>query len=475
MTPPYVQRRENLARAMGGNGALTAIDESVASPIHRSAQGDGNLPIMKAEVPGVPHAVGSSAAPTPPGSDPTPVREESGSPSGRLGPSLLDPQREEGSPPTRDREQRMLKRSPRTLQHGQVAVLFALAAVAIIAIVGLAIDAGQAFTDRSALQSGSDAAVVSGTQLIQANFVAEDQATSQGQAPKLYTDKDIAQAIESTLNASHATTSRVTSYTAYYTNNQGQPLNPPIPVGSLGPVPPPADAQGIAITAIDNQPTFLLGVLGIGQSHPMATATAVTGPITGCVTDSNCIPFAVGLLPDCQTGTTSQWSVGDTATYYSNQWLTDYCDKGTSADKANDFKGHFNSANPQPGSVVICTSGADMCDTPTCAGAYDCPNDVTSQGGAKFSSTTQQFLNNAWLTSKVIVVAEVTCDDCTGYSHLDVTGFIALKMTDPCSPSDQAGSTGCQGTVIASAESVAGLNVGKFTVGSGALALQLLT
>lgn len=361
------------------------------------------------------------------------------------------------------RHQRVSGPPSRVRESGQVAVLFAVAAVAIVAIVGLAIDAGQAFTDKSALQSGADAAVVSGTQLIQANFAAEEQ----GQTPP-YTDQEVYQAVKTTLDGSHATSSAVSSFSAYYTDYQGQLLTPLVQVGSLGDVPPPPGAQGVAVTALDNQSTFILGVLGIGSSHPRATATAITGPITGCVTDTNCVPFAAWEV-ECPSG--SSWQAGAVVTYFKKDWSKDTC---PSALGTNSFKGHFNAASPQPGSVVVCPNGPDGCDTAACSSANDCPNDVTTNSGTSFSNATQNFLTTAWNSpSRVIVVAVVTCDTCSGNAVFDVTGFLAIQMQAACSPSDQV--AGCQGTVVASADSVAGLQLGRFTGGPDALALQLLT
>ncbi|MHB1501679.1 MAG: Tad domain-containing protein [Candidatus Dormibacteria bacterium] len=354
-------------------------------------------------------------------------------------------------------------RKSRPRQGGQVAVLFAVAAVAVIALVGLAIDAGQAFVDRSALQSGSDAAAVAGTQLLEANFVSEDQGGG-----VVYSDSQIQKAVDTTLNGSHAANSHVSSYTAYYTDYQGNLLSPPVAVGSLDGGNPPPAAQGVKVTAVDNQATLLLGVVGIGQSRPQATATAVTGPITGCTTDSNCVPFAAWSV-ECPSVTA--WKVGDPVTYFKTKWSKETC---PSALDTNSFKGHFNSAAPTPGSVVVCTGGADACDTPACASASDCPNDVATKSGIHFSSSTQNFLNSAWASpSHVIVVAVVSCDKCSGSAVFDVTGFLAIKMQAACRHSDQV--AGCQGTVVASANSVAGLQIGKVNGGPDALALQLLT
>jgi uncharacterized membrane protein len=57
-------------------------------------------------------------------------------------------------------------------QQGQVAVLFAIAAVAIVVTAGLALDAGQSFVSQRALQAGADTAAQSGTSMLDADFTA---------------------------------------------------------------------------------------------------------------------------------------------------------------------------------------------------------------------------------------------------------------------------------------------------------------
>lgn len=334
------------------------------------------------------------------------------------------------------RAREMLMRHDRRRQSGQVAILFALGLVALVALVGLAVDGGQAYVDRSALQSGVDNAAEAGTQMLYYNQIQCDQNWS-APCPYTYTDSDVAAAVAAGLYGSSAGGSKVSSpYTAYYTNVDGSLLESagiPIAVGSLGGVSPPPGAYGVKVTAGDQQATYLLGLIGIGHSHPSATATAVYGQVAGCAFGPACAPFAIW-YQNCTTSPASDWvadpgyldpytpgasaPAASTATFYSNAASGSWPDcPGVTG--STDFTGHIH--NPSGPLVYNQTFVTD--------------------GGVVHNSATMNALQASYLTGTPIIVPEVnyvpSCAVNAGQPCLQVTGFAAIVPT--CDPAGGAG------------------------------------
>ena len=317
-------------------------------------------------------------------------------------------------------------------------MLFALGLIVLVALIGLAVDGGQAYVDRSALQSGADNAAEAGTQMLFYNQIECDQTGTTpcpSSSTPTYTDSDVAQAVASALYGSAAAGSKVSApYTAYYTNVDGALLESsgsPISVGSLGDASPPAGAYGIKVTAGDQQSTFLLGLIGIGQSHPGATATAVYGQVAGCALGPACAPFAIW-YDNCATG--AGWvadpsyldpykpgasaPAASTATFYSNSASGSWPDcPGVTG--STDFTGHIH--NPS-GPIVY-------------------QKTFVTDGGVVHNSATMDALQASYLTGTPLIIPEVdyvpSCAVNDGQPCLQVTGFAAMVPT--CDPAGGAG------------------------------------
>lgn len=152
-------------------------------------------------------------------------------------------------------------------ERGQVLVIVAMGMIVIVAMVGLVIDGGYAWTRQRDTQNGADAVAKAGTIVVQ-YYLAGDTPTPN--------DYDVACAAEAT-----AASNGVVIEAAEYTDFQGQPLLPsPVPVGActvdLG-VGIPAGAQGVKARTSETFETFLMPVIGVPQLTTIADAIAVVG------------------------------------------------------------------------------------------------------------------------------------------------------------------------------------------------------
>lgn len=348
-----------------------------------------------------------------------------------------------------------------TRQAGQVAVLFALTAVLLIAVVGLAVDTGQAYSDQSSLQSGADAASEAATQLLYSN--AKSNTT--------YTGSDVYQVVQSTFFGSTVAGLRSTSATMQYVglSSTGTPTPLGLPVTVSPPPNPPSDpptdlsipagATGVQVSASYVQATFLLGVVGIGSSHPAATSTSLFGAIA-CVLGANCAPFAVWGY-NCQTGSPLPWAVTtstgapEIVTYFGtgSVWKATASCGGTIPQSAA-FTGYLPSPSPP---VFLYQTDSVVKGTGVRAGKADTP------------------LSTAYSGNQLLIIPEVVYDSSSGNganAQFTVTGFMEIKMDGPCVPSTQ--SSGCQGTVVAVGSSIQGLSVGPVSSPTQTLSEELL-
>lgn len=147
---------------------------------------------------------------------------------------------------------------------GQVLVLFTLALIPIIAMVGLVIDGGNAFSQRRANQNGTDAAALAGAVQIAENLVFWNKGLV---GPN--TDADILTAVVST-----ATDNGVEAAVGYYTdiNATVLPGTPKVGDGTI-----PNGAAGVQVVGSRHFGAYFTGVIGIPTWAVTTEATAVAG------------------------------------------------------------------------------------------------------------------------------------------------------------------------------------------------------
>jgi hypothetical protein len=191
-------------------------------------------------------------------------------------------------------------RAPRRSDRGQVLVIVALGLVTIVAMVGLVIDGGRAWTYQRDTQNGADAVAKAGTVVVQHYLAGADTPTPN--------DFDVACAAEAA-----AAANGVVIEAAEYVDAFGNPLLPnPAPVGActtdLG-TGIPAGAQGIRAQTSETFEPLLMKVIGVNQLTAEADAIAVvaeqiniaggalpvTFPEQGTICDSTDLDFTIRL------------------------------------------------------------------------------------------------------------------------------------------------------------------------------------
>lgn len=164
-----------------------------------------------------------------------------------------------------------MRHSRRTMR-GQVIVIFVLAAVVMIGMIGLVVDGSSLLAQQRVAQNGADAAATSGTVQI---------ASKIGGTPK--TNADVWNAIDQS-----ATTNALKNWSAEYTNDFGQPIGQAV-TNDGSPV--PAAALGVIVHGSRPASTTFSGVLGFSEFVASADATVVAGAL-----DLDCVASVDGCL-----------------------------------------------------------------------------------------------------------------------------------------------------------------------------------
>lgn len=218
----------------------------------------------------------------------------------------------------------------RARQRGQTIVLFALAVIALLAMVSLVIDGGNAFAQQRATQNASDAASEAGAVVLADSILS----VSAGGLPRV--DADVLTAVNASAaaNAVRPFTPGTTGNSeAYYTDVLGNMLTPAgttttstlaaARVGA-GIIPTCVTnctvgrASGVVAFGSRDFSTFLGGLIGLGQFRATAQATAVTGFMeTPCEASQGCallpVTFAINQTSCAGNGnaefTTDPWRI----------------------------------------------------------------------------------------------------------------------------------------------------------------------
>jgi Flp pilus assembly protein TadG len=158
-------------------------------------------------------------------------------------------------------------------QGGQVIVIFGLALVAIVAMVALIVEGGNAFAQQRITQNGADAAANAGAVVL----------AQQLGSPGTKSDADVDAAVDNV-----ASSNNLVTWTGYYTNVTGAYISSggavvgnkaSAAVVGAGAIPP--GAQGVRVGGTRAFGTSFARVLGITSMNAAAEATAVTGRLTG--------------------------------------------------------------------------------------------------------------------------------------------------------------------------------------------------
>lgn len=309
-------------------------------------------------------------------------------------------------------------------QRGQVMILFAGALIAMVAVVGLAVDGGIGYFDQRGLQAAADTSSDSGARMLLAD--AETCFASTSRTTSLpFTDAEISQVVgEFATTLSHAGSSRTQSYTATYTTSSGAQYSPPFVVGATSIsqfcVPShltgttyynqwqdPNDTNlpgpsGVEVSTQAGHHTVLLQVVGIPNMTETATATSAFAVNNGGASD-----LFTSVFENCLVNPATSLEVGDTVEFWNNadQWGAANCNVNTT--NGAGFKGDIRHVIPDPFKVpdwvqvqpgngnivfppknatilmpVICDPGAPPTGVSACPpnSPSPCPADVTFCG-----------------------------------------------------------------------------------------------
>jgi len=183
-------------------------------------------------------------------------------------------------------------RASASREGGQVLVILVIGLVAMLAMVGLIVDGGNAFANQRNTQNGSDAAADAGALVLAQNA---------GVATPTKTDADVLAGINSA-----ATSNKISVAAAYYTDVEGNMLTPggaattntvaAVNVGS-GLIPPCNDqtrcvdghASGVRVLGTKTIETYIARVVGLATITITTDATAVSGYLNDmCASGAGC-------------------------------------------------------------------------------------------------------------------------------------------------------------------------------------------
>ncbi len=239
---------------------------------------------------------------------------------------------------------------PRAGARGQVAVLFAIAAVAIIGMAGLALDAGLSYMGQTGLQSASDNASLAVARMLATDYTSQQQSPPAASMP--FTYAQMVSTVQDLVAGNGAGSTRATSYSAYFTDTSGTHLcqfapaalaTCPTTYALSGGLPEASGAllaSGAQVVPTNTHQTSVLGILGIDRASESAPATAVFGVVQGIAADN--ANFAVYDIY-CPTG--KPLALYQTITYYSPQWKKSWPCAGL---QDSNFKGDLHQALPDP-------------------------------------------------------------------------------------------------------------------------------
>jgi hypothetical protein len=177
------------------------------------------------------------------------------------------------------------RHDPAGAARGQTLVIFALALVAMLSMVALVIDAGNAFAQQRRTQNGMDASAEAGAVELARRLIGLPGNDAQW-------DQRVLDAVNNTAAANDITTVE----TPQYVDFDGVAVGP-VGTGSI-----PAGTRGVHAGGSRDFNTFVAGLIGLGTFTASAEATA----ITGYAEDSGVggllpVTFPI-ILTQCETG-----------------------------------------------------------------------------------------------------------------------------------------------------------------------------
>lgn len=312
-------------------------------------------------------------------------------------------------------------------QRGQILVVAALAMIAMIGLVALVLEGGNAYAQQRVVQNGADASANAGTVVLAQRLGGTNR-----------TDADVFTAVSAV-----ATSNQITAFTGRYTNVQGQPIDSSgtptslanaVVVGS-GTIPP--NAQGVALGGTRSFDTMIGRAIGFNTFDASADATAVTGRLTGGAFLP--VVFPVNITDCSQNGSTgtgeSNWLLSQPGTPpVGQEYIVPLCKTGG---------GSFQMLDLDPS--LRCDE--EVATPPTIQ--WDAfPVDVPSDNGNNCAKPIADYVNANLIGETVLIpICDVNCQSGSGsnavYHIIKVAAFYIDYMSD--SNQQNQPNSACQG------------------------------
>jgi hypothetical protein len=166
-------------------------------------------------------------------------------------------------------------------ERGQAIILVVFAMVALLALVGLAIDGGRLYSARRRTQNAADAAAIAGTRELAQVIMSCGSGTGAQ-------DEAVANAVSEFARQNGVSVFPPDGFlTAWYVDQEENRLGR-VYAGAI-----PNGATGVEVTQVVTDPTTFLKVLGMQDYTAGANAMAMTGPIQNLGNGSGMLPIAV--------------------------------------------------------------------------------------------------------------------------------------------------------------------------------------
>jgi Flp pilus assembly protein TadG len=302
----------------------------------------------------------------------------------------------------------------RERSRGQIIVIAALGILAIVAMIALVLEGGNAYAQQRVAQNGSDSAANAGA-----------VALAQRLGGATITDLNVSNAVNRMANQN-----TLTAHEAYYTNIDGQLLDnggaivanktAAAKVGD-GVIPP--GAQGVFVGGTRTFGTFFGNAIGISSLSAAADATAVTGLLTGGAFLP--VVFPVNITDCSQSGNTGigvdNWPLSQPGNPpVGQEYIVPLC-------KTN--AGSFQILDLDPSLSCI-----EEVETPPTV-SLPLPTDVPTDNGNNCANLIVDYVNTN-LKGKVVLIpiCDVACAGGQGsggvYHVIKVTAFYIDYMSD---------------------------------------------
>jgi Flp pilus assembly protein TadG len=303
---------------------------------------------------------------------------------------------------TRSAGRPRLARAAGRRKRGQALVIFALGSVALVGLVGLAVDGGRSYVDKRTLQSAADAAADAGARMLSVNAI----------TASTYSDADISTAVANIVPGSVGGGDKAGNQptNAYYTDSAANrlPSGSPCKVGSCGTI--PSGAVGVEVGASDKHSTYFMRLVGTSNATESATAVSMFTIIQQF--DFNNPAFAPYAAWNtlCTAGF-PHINIGDSIVFRSNSWK-DSAACGNSGITSNNFKGWFHDP-----SETIFNQG----DT------------VTAKGGNAIGQEPIPQIQQSYASGKPFVIPIVDSASGNGSNiTFHIAGFVAILPNQSC-------------------------------------------